>query len=120
MDYDYDMESNNFYNGLFELGWNPPWVVRNFKYAGGDKGSHKKYFDLVNKTTPLTKPPHTDRCVCGHYIKENCYITDGDGTVLVVGNKCIKRFITKSGRTCETCGGNHRNRTINKCNKCRL
>jgi hypothetical protein len=36
-----------------------------------------------------------------------------------LGNSCIKRFIKKSGRTCETCGEPHKNRKVNMCNKCR-
>jgi len=108
-----------FYNGLTEIGLNYNDVITNYKYVGGDNGSHKKYFELITKTTPITRPPHITHCICGHYIKENCYITDGNGNVLVLGNKCIKRFIKKSGRTCETCGEPHKNRKVNKCNRCR-
>ena len=80
-----------FYNGLTARGLKYNEVINNYKYVGGDNGSHKKYFDLINKNAPLTRPPHTNNCICGHYIKENCYITDGNGNVLVLGNSCIKR-----------------------------
>lgn len=93
--------------------------TNNYKYAGGNCGSHSNYYKLVYGEPP--KHEKAGYCVCGHYIKENCYLchipTD---TLVVVGNCCIKRFIPKDkqGRTCGECGNKHRNRCKNLCNNC--
>jgi hypothetical protein len=37
-----------------------------------------------------------DNCICGHNIKERCYIiNDVNGHILLVGNICVKRFINR-------------------------
>lgn len=98
-------------------------VKKQYKYCGGseEKSSHEKYFKLCfpNKLKPESKT----NCLCGHKIKHNCYITTNDlsyDKIVVLGNCCIKRFITKIGRTCEKCGNPHKNKTDNLCNNCRL
>lgn len=88
----------------------------NWKYCGGNKGRHLNYFKLSCKNDDL--PHKVNKCVCGHSIVENCYITDGE-QILVLGNCCIKKFIPKSSRTCEKCGEPHKNRVVNRCNNCR-
>lgn len=90
--------------------------IKNWRYCGGDRGRHLKYFEIACPNSDF--PPHQDYCICGHAIVENCYITNGS-TILVLGNCCIKKFITKSGRTCEFCDKPHLNRVVNRCNKCR-
>lgn len=87
-----------------------------FKYAGGDHGSHLKYAQLIK----LEKPLHKTHCICGHPIKNNCYIKYND-QIIVLGNCCIKRFIPKEqqGRTCEECGNPHKNRKSNLCTECK-
>ncbi len=89
----------------------------NWKYCGGNKGRHLNYYKMMFKDKSL--PKHEDKCVCGHDIKENCYITDGEQT-LVLGNCCIKKFIIKNKRTCEICDKPHKNRKVNRCNECRV
>ena len=89
----------------------------NWKYCGGRRGRHLNYFNLCCKNDDL--PEKINECVCGHYIEENCYITDGE-QILVLGNCCIKKFIPKSSRTCEKCGEPHKNRVVNRCNNCRV
>jgi len=91
-------------------------VNGNWKYCGGRTGSHLNYFKISCKDDDL--PEQVNECVCGHAISENCYITDGE-SILVLGNCCIKKFIPKSSRTCENCEAPHKNRTVNRCNKCR-
>ena len=88
----------------------------NWKYCGGRERSHLNYFKLCFKSIEL--PPLQPNCVCGHSIKENCYITNNE-QILVLGNCCIKKFIEKSSRTCEKCGCSHKNRVVNRCNICR-
>jgi hypothetical protein len=92
-----------------------------WKYCGGDQGSHLNYFKLsVQKNKKDTEMPlHVDKCICGHHIEENCFITNGD-RIIVLGNCCIKRFVPKSTRTCSECGEPHRNRVVDRCNECRI
>lgn len=89
----------------------------NWKYYGGNKGSHLAYYNLASKNDILPEP--TDECICGHKIKYNCYITNGTH-IIILGSCCIKRFIPASTRTCEVCGNPHKNRKKNKCNECRV
>ena len=106
-----------FIKGLAGYGITYEEVKDNWKYAGGDTGRHRNYYTLCY--SHLDPPEATDRCVCDHRISENCYITDGS-EFLVVGNCCIKKFITNKTRTCDTCGGAHKNRIVNRCNGCRV
>lgn len=109
--------SKEFIKGLADYGLTYEEVCK-WKYCGGDTKRHKNYFKLACPNDDI--PNYESRCVCGHYIKENCYITDPMGDrLLIIGNTCIKRFIPKSARTCEICGANHKNRKVNKCNDCR-
>ncbi len=93
-------------------------INNNWHYSGGNKGSHLNYYKLVYKNIEI--PSYSSKCICGHDISENCYITDGK-TIMVLGNCCIKRFLPKekSGRTCENCGSPHKNRVCNLCNICK-
>uniref|UniRef100_A0A6C0BA18 DM2 domain-containing protein n=1 Tax=viral metagenome TaxID=1070528 RepID=A0A6C0BA18_9ZZZZ len=93
-------------------------IKGNWKYCGGRSGCHLNYFKVSCKNDDL--PKQQDKCICGHAISENCYITN-DEFILVLGSCCIKKFLpkTKSSRTCEKCGDPHKNRKVNRCNKCR-
>ena len=91
-----------------------------WKYCGGNKpGRRLNYFNMHPK---LVQPEHVSECVCGHKIKEQCYLVNSEGKILVLGNCCIKRFIPPevSGKTCNVCGAPHKNRIVNRCNKCRV
>jgi hypothetical protein len=107
-----------FMKGLEKYGLTIEEVRNNWYYSGGNMGSHLNYFKLKYKQAPFYE--EEDECVCGHSIKENCYITN-DEEVLILGNCCIKRFMpkNKSGRTCERCKNPHKNRVVNLCNECR-
>lgn len=87
-------------------------------YCGGNTGSRFKTFKQYCGFQKLL-PHFESKCICGHPIVENCYITKDKEFFLVIGNCCIKKFIKKSGRTCEKCGSSHRNTSTNKCNDCR-
>ncbi len=99
-------------------------ITQNFKYCGGNMGSHYNYFKICFKSelkqNPSWCPAEKEICICGHKITENCYIINDSKRILTLGSCCIKRFIPKSSRTCEICGEPHRNRIINKCNDCRV
>ena len=91
--------------------------LNEYAYAGGNTGSHHKYFRLLH---PKDEAPEiVSTCVCGHAIVENCYIRNGEGRMLTLGNCCIKLFVPTSGRSCEDCGASHRNRKDNRCKNCR-
>ena len=93
-----------------------------FKYAGGRRGRHLNYYTLLKKTNkdlPELKDIDEEcKCPCEHDIKENCFVMKDD-IVIVLGNCCIKKFMEKSGRSCDTCGNPHKNRKVNQCNQCR-
>jgi len=90
-----------------------------WKYIGGDSGRHNNYFNMCLTKYKISRPPYVDKCACEHHITENCYVyNEDDDVVQVLGNCCIKKFIPKSGRTCEDCGEPHRNRKWNKCHEC--
>lgn len=109
-----------FYKNLLEEeGVTKEELETYWRYAGGDRGSHENYFQLVYAGR-IAAPDHRTECFCETPIKENCYIARGD-RLLPVGNCCIKRFLPEGvrGRTCEQCGAPHRNRVVNRCNRCR-
>jgi len=112
-----DKLSQAFINGLAEMGYDYLDVKANWKYYGGNRGSHLNYYHTVTND-PL--PEKHTRCVCNHAIMENCYICDPtEETIIIIGNCCIKKFIDKRGRTCANCGSSHRNIKDNFCGPCR-
>ena len=117
--------SKKFIKGLKNYNLTHEDIInQNFKYCGGNTGSHHNYFKICFKNelkkNPNWMPDFKNVCICGHQISENCYIINDSNRILTLGNCCIKRFVPKSGRTCEICGESHRNRIINKCNNCRV
>jgi uncharacterized protein (DUF3820 family) len=113
--------SKRFLNSLSEISNNPDNCLREWRYAGGNKGSHEKYYKLRYKN--CTKPSHQTHCICGSEIVENCYLENIlDQRIIAVGNCCIKRYIPEelAGRTCLNCGNSHKNRKDSYCNDCRL
>jgi hypothetical protein len=110
--------TDKFINGLTNYGLSYEQIkMSGWKYCGGNKGRHLKYFNLSCPGESV--PDKENECVCGHKIEENCYITNGTD-ILILGNCCVKRFIDKNSRSCETCGGLHKNRLVNRCNRCRI
>lgn len=108
-----------FEKGLIEYDVSFKEIVNEWKYAGGNKNRHLNYFKMMFPTKNI--PKEKEKCICGHSIQENCYITDKNHKyILVLGNCCIKRFLTNSGRTCEECGSHHQNRKLNLCNVCKV
>ena len=113
--------SQQFIKGLKEYNLTLEEIQNGrWKYAGGDTGSHRRYFNMVYGEEYEIPIPES-KCVCSHGIVENCYITNGE-LWLTLGNCCIKRFLPKgcSGRTCGQCGKPHKNQKNNLCNDCRL
>ena len=115
-----DLLSEKFIKGLESYGLSYDDIKNSWKYCGGDTGRHNNYFHVCFPTMSSSDIEHEEYCICGHYIQENCYITNSTETeILVLGNCCIKKFIPKSTRTCEICKSPHKNRIDNKCSVCR-
>jgi len=108
--------SKRFRNGLKKYGVELKDVQTNWKYCGGEKGRHLNYYNICCIGEEI--PEHEDLCICGHRIKENCYITDGE-YILTLGNCCVKRFLPYNKRSCDHCSGVHQNRKDNLCLVCR-
>lgn len=106
-----------FLKGLEKLGMTYE-DVKHWVYAGGDSEHRIKYFK--QKCPDRELPEHASSCVCGHKIKENCYILNiDDNRLLTLGSCCIKKFIPESTKTCNVCGASHKNRIVDRCNDCR-
>ena len=87
-----------------------------FRYAGGRENRHLRYFNILNSKHKLKPPEIENHCKCGHAIRENCFVIhDSTKRLHVLGNCCIKKWISKSHRTCEICDARHRNRFQNRC-----
>tara|TARA_B100001093_G_C26241583_1_gene764636 strand:+ start:58 stop:456 length:399 start_codon:yes stop_codon:yes gene_type:complete len=108
--------SKRFITGLDRLNLSYKDLKKNWYYMGGECGNHLTYFRTYYGDEEL--PEHSDYCICGHKIKNNCFITDGD-YVLSIGESCVNKFVPKLNKICEGCGSSHRNRKDNKCKKCR-
>jgi len=94
-----------------------------YYYRGGDTGSHKNYKTITCQDLSII--PFEDFCVCGHKIKEQCYMKKENDDLsfapdyIVMGNCCIKKYMKNGYRTCEKCKKQHKNRKNNLCNECR-
>ena len=112
--------TNQFKKGLSEFGFTMEDMKR-FYECGGDKTFNPNRLKRFTQICPNDDlPEKTDKCICNHKIKENCYITDGE-SIIILGNCCIKRFLPKEnrGKFCEICKKQHRNTKDNRCNDCR-
>lgn len=112
--------TKRFINGLAKYNLTLDDMIKNnWHYCGGNSGRHFHYFGIVFKHN-RGLPEEATSCVCGNHIIQNCYITDGSRTdILILGNCCIKRFIPMASRTCEVCFAKHKNRKVNRCNNCK-
>lgn len=106
-----------FKKGCEDLGYDYNYI-KTWEYCGGNKGGRSKWFDVYFRHQK-NQLDETEKCICGHKIKENCYITNGID-ILILGNCCIKRFIPKNSKTCEKCGIPHKRRIVNRCDDCSL
>ena len=56
-----------FIDGLASYGVSYDDILsQKWRYCGGDTGRHHNYFRIA--CVGQEKPPHTDACVCGHYV----------------------------------------------------
>lgn len=94
------------------------WVA-----CGSDHGLRMLENDLFKKTFPNNNyPDQKTICICGHKIKENCYITTPNldyNNIVIIGNCCYKLFNEKKTMMCILCDEQHSNIKSEKCNKCK-
>jgi hypothetical protein len=114
--------------------------VENYRYVGGayysKNQTHYKYLlKLIDDYPELKNTIDYDdidnasnniyNCVCGHDIRQRCYIIRKDKPLtfdnfITIGNCCINIFYqNKNKRECSDCGGVHRNYKNNLCIECR-
>ena len=99
-------------NSLSKKGW---------IYAGGDFDEHQNYWKIFSKSYFYKSytPGFKSKCVCGQELTRNCWIYNPkENRIKVIGSECINKFLDKR-RTCSICGDEHKNRKVNRCNKCR-
>ena len=62
-----------------------------------------------------------NRCMCGHYIVELCFIENVNrpGIWIQVGNCCVKRFQKTTKRVCEDCHIHFSSKKNIRCPDCR-
>ena len=82
--------TQKFIKGLKKYGLTQEDINNKWKYCGGNSREHLNYYKITHKG--METPYYSDRCICGHHIKENCYLTDGN-EILILGNFCIKKFV---------------------------
>jgi len=112
--------TKQFINGLKSYNLTKEDMI-DWKYCGGRNGQNPRHYNYFKLSCPNDDLPSlVFECICGHDIKENCYITNGE-EFLILGNCCIKKFLPSenSGRTCEICKKPHRNTKDNRCKQCR-
>lgn len=90
--------------------------IKEWKYCGGNTGKELNRFKEFFKNKEL--PIYSNKCVCGHTIKKNCYITNRN-IILIVGSCCVKRFM-KNGlkKECLTCESVYKGK-YRCCKECR-
>ena len=90
--------------------------IQEYRRAGGAKDHvpSATFVQSVGKDSEL--PEHQAYCLCGHYIKEQCYLCPPESNnvdnIIVVGNHCIREFGFKPALrgklenkiTCDLCG----------------
>lgn len=113
----------------------------NFQYAGAfnpplnipDKSliypTYSKYFTTYFKIyfTPILfnkiklRLLYSDKCICGKFIKINCFIySKSEDILLIIGSCCNKNFNSNSNKKfCFKCNNEHKNKKNNLCNNCR-
>jgi len=107
--------SKRFKTGLKKYNISLEDLKQNYYYMGGTTKNHLIYF----KNNFNEKLPEFDNyCICGHKIKTNCYITDGEN-ILILGENCIANILNNKKKSCIKCSTIHRNKMDNLCKLCR-
>lgn len=113
-----------FVRKMITQGYQPEILIEAYYAGGGMFGSvknpihcHNNYY-VNNFSKIFHRPEVRHHCLCGHYIKNQCYIYNKKlKMAYVIGNCCIERFV--KGKRCFKCGAKHQNRITKYCNVCR-
>lgn len=104
-------------NGFAEYGLDYYEVMKSWFYCGDSSNNQDRFFAHY---PDCEIPKREERCVCGQTINVNHYITDGSGSIVVMGSCCIRNYTNiKMTKVCINCHANHKNRTTDFCNICR-
>jgi hypothetical protein len=83
--------TKNFFENFKTLyGADVEQLNKKWHYHGSLKNKADKGNNIHLLKTPL--PEYTSSCICGHYINENCIVSNGKYSC-VVGNCCVKKFM---------------------------
>ena len=91
--------------------------IQEYRRAGGDQARRVPSATfLQNFGKDVKLPKHQDHCLCGHFIRERCYLCPPESNnvdnIIAVGNHCIRQFGFKPALrgklenkiTCDLCG----------------
>lgn len=106
--------SKKFLDGLKRLGFTYEEFIDNWKYCGGDFDGHLIVYRALYPEWNIC--PHSSYCICGHFLKNNCFVTDGE-SFLIIGSCCINRFLPRL--KCSICKCHLKNSTYSECDSCR-
>ncbi|AJP61561.1 hypothetical protein CBEVV_014 [Choristoneura biennis entomopoxvirus 'L' virophage] len=114
-----------FYSSIRQLGLpddNLEDLGKIWEYIGGDKKSTKRLMFKDFTESKIDYPEHKSYCICGHYIKEQCWVRHViSKKIITVGNCCVKKFLNQNTNLkCTICKSEHKNKKDNLCNNCRL
>jgi len=110
--------SKRFLNGLKLYKLCIADLEKDWRYFGGDKKKDLALFKIL-KDKDEELPEFQSKCICGHKIKTNSYITDGE-RILILGTNCARKFLgLNKPKNCLECGLYHRNSKDNRCTDCR-
>lgn len=102
---------------LLKLEENLGSSYKEWKYIGGDRKRHNRYYE--SNFSHIPRPTRCSYCVCGHKIDTQCYIIHKQSKqTRVVGNICFHIF-PNSYRQCAICGNRHRSRLSDLCRECK-
>ena len=83
--------ANAFYGNFRDLyNVDRDALEKNWKYHGHLQDVEDRQYGVHSLNIPI--PAYTNRCICGHYIKTNCVVSDGTHAV-VVGTTCVDKFM---------------------------
>lgn len=109
----------NFKTSLRELNLDPLHVFETYVYVGGNGNDINKDIIYLRNMEfkanfgDLPFPKLADKCLCGHPIVENCYISSEFGNydnILIIGNCCYIKFLKNKNRLCVSCRDRHENK----------
>jgi hypothetical protein len=112
---------DKFINGLIKLGYDSYDIINNWIFlCDNGKKFEKKKWDCITNGAKI--PKYSNNCICGHYIKKQCYISNREkNKFLIVGSCCRKQFMScDSLSICLNCALEPREKKCDYCFDCKL